>query len=344
LAIELINDKGLWDAFIDKSPYGLLFHKWDFLRIIEKHTKYKLLPYGVYMGEELVCAYPLFYRKYGGLKMVFSPPPGTSIPYLGFVMSPVYDTLKQRRKELYINTVADEIEQEIKKMSPNFVSIDTAPKFVDLRPFKWNGYDVETHFNYVISLDKPLDRIWASFGKDCKERIKEFSKHEVSLRDTGDVDTYYALIKKMYADQGLNLPTVSKEYLQEIFDRFPENMKLYFLYRDGEIADIEGAYIFKDRFKLMWCVPSFGKKMYGNQEYSTWELIKKAKEEGFKEFEIVGANIRRFCHYQSKFNPTLDMTFTLSKKDPVGAMAQWSYMNLVRKRFYSAKPEVTISQ
>jgi hypothetical protein len=161
LALELINDKDLWDGFIEKSPYGLLFHKWDFLRAIEKHTKFKLLPYGIYMGEELICAYPIFYRKYGGLKMVFSPPPGSSIPYLGLVMSPVYDTLKQRRKELYINTVVDEMEREIKGLSPNFVSIDAAPKFVDLRPFKWNGYDVETHFNYVIGLEKPLEgELW----------------------------------------------------------------------------------------------------------------------------------------------------------------------------------------
>jgi hypothetical protein len=343
LALELINDKDLWDGFIEKSPYGLLFHKWDFLRAIEKHTKFKLLPYGIYMGEELICAYPIFYRKYGGLKMVFSPPPGSSIPYLGLVMSPVYDTLKQRRNELYINTVVDEMEREIKGLSPNFVSIDAAPKFVDLRPFKWNGYDVETHFNYVIGLEKPLEGVWASFGKDCKERIREYSRSDVSLKESADIDTYYGLEKKMYVDQGLNPPVVSREYLLDIFRRFPENLKLYFLYRNGEISDVECAYMFKDKFKLLWCVPTIAKKMYGNQEYSTWELIKKAKQEGYREFEILGANIKRFCHYQSKFNPSLDMTFTFSKRDPIGTVAQWSYMNLVRRRLPRARPEISVN-
>ncbi len=338
MTLELINDKSLWDEFVENSLHGLLFHKWDFLKIIEKHTKFQLLPYGIYLGKELICIYPLFYRKYSGLKMLFSPPPRSSIPYLGFVMSPVYDALKQRRKELYISTVVDEIEQEVKKMSPNYVSIDAAPKFVDPRPFKWNGYSVDTHFNYVISLEKPLDRIWANFGKDCKERIKEFSKGNVSLEQSNDFDIYYDLEKKMYDDQGLNLPIISKEYLREVFQRFPENMRLYFLTRDGEVVDIEGAYIFKDKFKLLWCVPKISNKLYGNQEYSTWELIKYAKEQGFNEFEIVGANVKRFCQYQAKFNPSLDMTFTFFKYDTIGAIAQWSYINLVRKKLHYTRP------
>ena len=339
MTLELINDKSLWDEFVDNSRHGLLFHRWDFLKIIEKHTRYQLLPYGIYRGEELICIFPLFYRRYNGLKMLFSPPPQSSIPYLGFVMSGVYDTLKQRRKELYINTVADDIEREIKRMSPNYVSIDTSPKFVDVRPFKWNGYSVDMHFNYVIDLQQPLEKIWANFGKDCRERIRLFSKSDVSLKESDDTDTYYRLEKKMYEDQGLNLPVISKEYLKEVFRRFPDNMKLYFLFKDGEVVDTEGAYAYKDTYKLLWSVSTINKKMYGNQEYSTWELIKNAKGNGFKEFEIVGANVRRFCQYQAKFNPSLDMCFTFSKKDTIGAVAQWSYMNLIRRKIAFSRPD-----
>jgi Acetyltransferase (GNAT) domain len=335
LTLKLISDRGLWDKFVETSPNGLIFHRWDFLKVIEKHSKYQLLPYGVYLGNELICVYPLFYRRYNGLKMLFSPPPGSSIPYLGFVMCEVYDSLKQRRKELYINTVADDIEREIGRISPNYVSIDTPPKFLDIRPFKWNGYNVDVHFNYLISLEKPLDKIWANFGKDCRERIRQFEKFDVVLKESDDIDAYYELEKKMYEEQGLSVPVMSKEYLQEIFHAFPDNLKLFFLYKDGEVVDTEAAYSYKDKYKLLWSVSSINKKMYGNQEYSTWELIKKAKAEGYKEFEIVGANVRRFCRYQVKFNPSLDMCFTIAKMDTIGAIAEWSYMNIIRRKFRS---------
>ena len=159
MSVELIGDRALWDDFVEKSPYGLLFHKWDFLKIMEKHTNYQLLPYGIYRGNELICIFPLFFRYYNGFKMVFSPPPLTSVPYLGPVVSPVYDTLRQKRKEIYCNAIGDDIDQEIKKLMPNYTSIITAPEFIDMRPFKWNGYCVDTHYTYVIDLTNPQDVI-----------------------------------------------------------------------------------------------------------------------------------------------------------------------------------------
>jgi len=80
---EIITDPALWDGFIEESPYGMLFHRWDFLKIIEKHSGYTLYPYGVYRGKELACLFPLYYRREKGMKMVFSPPPGMCIPLHG---------------------------------------------------------------------------------------------------------------------------------------------------------------------------------------------------------------------------------------------------------------------
>lgn len=264
--------------------------------------------------------------------MFFSPPPQSSIPYLGFVMGRGHATLKPGQGDRQMAVVADEVGREIRRLAPNYVSIDTAPGVTDMRPFMWNGYGLATHFNYVIDLEKPLDILWKDFGKDCKERIRAFGKGDVSLKASGDVDTYYRLVTKMYADQGLNAPILSKDYLKEIFRRFPENLKFYYLLKDGEVVDIEAAYAYKDKYKLLWCVSSIQKKMYGNQEFSTWDLIKKAKENGHREFEIVGANVRRFCQYQAKFNPALDMCFTIYRKDARGAAAEWLYANMIRKR------------
>jgi hypothetical protein len=39
MAVQIIKDKELWNTFVDESPYGLLFHKWDFLNIMEKYAR-----------------------------------------------------------------------------------------------------------------------------------------------------------------------------------------------------------------------------------------------------------------------------------------------------------------
>lgn len=36
MSIKLMDNGSEWDHFVEESPYGLLFHKWDFLQLIEK--------------------------------------------------------------------------------------------------------------------------------------------------------------------------------------------------------------------------------------------------------------------------------------------------------------------
>jgi hypothetical protein len=332
MAIELIKDKDIWDEFVEASRYGLLFHRWDFLKIIEKHSGYKLLPYGIYEGNTLICLFPMFLRHYRGLKLLFSPPPQTAIPYLGMVLSPDYDTLKQRKKESYMNTIVEETRLELKKISPNCSIFTMSPGILDLRSFKWGGYGIESLFSYTINLERPENEILGGFGKDCRERIRKFNRVNATLTESRDLGTYYDQSKKLYGEQGLNLPLLPQRYLEEIMKKFPENITMYFLERDGEVIDIEGVYAYKDNFKLLFGASRIEEKYHGNQEYSTWELIKKAKKDGYRQFEIVGANTKRIRNYQSKFNPSLSMYFSVSRYDAVGHLGEWFYMNFVRKK------------
>jgi len=99
LPVEIVTEREIWDTFIDESPSGLLFHRWDFLKITERHTGYTTHPFGIYKGEELVAAFPIFCKRKGGLSVALSPPPMQAvIPYLGIVMGRDYTVAKQSKK------------------------------------------------------------------------------------------------------------------------------------------------------------------------------------------------------------------------------------------------------
>src|SRR5271157_6043467 len=99
MVVELLEDKKRWDQFVETSPQGLLFHKWDFLKTVERHSKYQFLPYCVYSGEELRCIFPFFVGRDRGLAVMYSPPPNTQIPYLGFAFDPSVQALKAIARE-----------------------------------------------------------------------------------------------------------------------------------------------------------------------------------------------------------------------------------------------------
>lgn len=282
MTVKVMTDKAVWDKFVDDSPYGMLFHKWDFLKTIEKHTGDALLPYAVYKGEELICIFPLFIRKYMGMKMIFSPPPRTGVPNLGFVMKGTYDGMRQRKKETYINTVMDEIDEEIKKLAPNYISIVTVSKFNDIRPFKWHAYDVNVVFSYVIDLTRSLDEIWNGFDINCRKNIKLSETYPLKRKESTDVNKFYDMMSDRYRQQGLKFPIVSPEYLKDLIEAYPQNLKLYFLYNEEEIVGIDLIYSYKGNL-MLWIGESIINKDIPANYFTRWELIKQAKAEGFTE-------------------------------------------------------------
>src|SRR5665647_2646086 len=174
MVVELLGDKKRWDQFVETSPQGLLFHKWDFLKTVERHSKYKFLPYCVYSGDQPVCIFPFFItRDRLGMTYMVSPPPiDTQIPYLGPAFDPGMLERKATAKEKIFDDVIGELCREIDKIAPNFVYFMTVPNFLDVRSFIWNDFTAHLRFAYTIDLERSLDEIWASFSKSCRRRIK----------------------------------------------------------------------------------------------------------------------------------------------------------------------------
>jgi hypothetical protein len=99
MVVELLEDKKRWDQFVETSPQGTLFHKWDFLKTVERHSEYQFLPYCVYSGEELRCIFPFFIGRDNRLTVMRSPPLNAQIWYLGPAFDPSVQALKALPKK-----------------------------------------------------------------------------------------------------------------------------------------------------------------------------------------------------------------------------------------------------
>jgi hypothetical protein len=319
--VKLIDDRELWDKSVDASPYGTLFHKWDFLKIIEKHSGCKLYPYGIYRKEELACQFPLFIREAMGVKMVFSPPPGLAILNLGFIMGPIYDKLRQRRKESYVNSILDDMEAVIKKVPAKFVHFSTVNGFVDIRPFKWNDYDVRMNYSYAIDLRQPLEKIWEDFDEELKREITNAGKLPLSVRTAKDVEPSIRAMKELYRRRSMAPPIQNFSFLKDVLTTFPDNFKMDFLYNGEQLTDMMLSYQFKDRLVLWLWKPDPANTMQ-NGGYMVWDYIKNNKAKGLNTIEIPAASIERSILFESKFNAPVVYNFSITKKDFIGGTAE----------------------
>lgn len=330
MGINLVTNQNQWDRFIDDSSQGLLYHKWDFLKLVEKYTGYELLPYGIYKGEQLISVFPLFFKKIMGVKLLFSPPPQSGIPYLGLVMDRHYDSIKQDKKESYLNLVVQEIDAEINKIAPNYFSVTLVPGFMDIRPFQWLSYKVNISYTYTCNLQPELKEIWESFTTIGRQNIRKGENLKCQMVRSDDTSILTGFLTERYNEQGLN-HTVDPAYLKEALATYPENLVLNCLYDKDEIigATLNQAY---NRY-IGWMglpKPRDKKYVYAN-EFMVWQLMQQAKSLGFATFEISGANKEALCKYRSKFNPQLEAYFTISKKDTLGKIAETFYYHFIKK-------------
>jgi hypothetical protein len=306
MAAEIIDDKGLWDGFIDESPHGLLFHKWDFLKIIEKYTHFRLLRYGIYEGRELVGVIPIFYKSMKGIKMAYSPPQGTLayIPYMGPVMGRAYSCLIQRKKEDRFALVWGDIRRELKKLSPNFTSIMLAREMDDMRP---------------------IEATWDSMESDFRKAIKKSKQYGLSAKQGTDVNILCNIMADRLKERGTTFfQRQSPEYLTELMAAYPDNLQMTFLYLDDRIIGAKLDCIYKGSY-IGWCGGTEINPDIPANDFFEWETIKEASSLGCKFYENWGGDMRRLNMFKSKLNPTLVPYYHLRKKDALGKLSDWGY-------------------
>jgi hypothetical protein len=326
----LLEDKKRWDQFVENSPQGLLFHKWDFLKTVERHSKYRFLPYGVYSGDELRCIFPFFiWRERFGMTYLCSPPPlYTQIPYLGPAFDPSVHALKASAKEKILNQVTDELCREIDTIAPNFVYFTTAPNFIDVRSFMWKNFTARLGFTYVIDLERSLDEIWASFSQSCRRGIKAVSAYSSEIQQTNDVSGLLDIWRPRFSELGMEVPLLSDSYLKELVAAFPQHVTVYSLIIDGRLATADACCVMQKERYCAWIGGVNARKdTLSVNEYLIWELVQRAKSEGFKKLDL-GEPDARISSNKAKFDPVLEPFCFVERTNTKGKPVYFAYQKL----------------
>ena len=316
-----------WDALIEASPYGTIFHTLDWLRIAEKHTNSKLYPLIGVKGEEIIGAFPVFYKNQGPLKMVFSPPPKTAIPYMGPVLIG-YDQLGQAKKDSLVIEFYTQLDKFINEIKHHYSSFMFTPHLDDCRPFKWLGYQVEPMYNYILDISTGMPNLESNFTYRTRKSIEQAEKKgiKVEFGSKKELQILYDMLHDRYADQGKTLP-ISKKYLLDVCDRFfPNNLKVFILVHQDNIVGGVIKLCYKDRI-IDW-VGHPKTNLLGAGDFLHRETMKWGVENKYHYYEFIGANTPSISRFKSKFNPSLHVNFKVKNATVSGVLAEKVYIKL----------------
>jgi hypothetical protein len=339
LSVKICTEREEWDQFVESTPQGTIFHKWDFLRIMEKHnvkriggrkTVGKLYPLIAYKGNEPVAVYPFFIYDYFSVKFLASPPGHVESIYLGPVMM-VRENTKPSKIEgnlIDLQEAADSFIYKNFKPISSFINIQ--PGITDSRPFKWAGYAVEPRHSYLLDLTEGVDNVWQGLHTELRKKIHKIQADGVQVQkgSIDDLDHIYDSLAHRRARQGISM-TCSIDYLKEVCESLGGQADIRIARKDGKYLGGLVNLLYLDR-AYSWVGSAKNQNGVDANELLTWESIKHACEKNYKSYEIMGADSPNLIQFKTRYNGKLITYLSCRKYQP-------HYLKIVETAYKSVK-------
>ena len=215
--------KHLWDAFVDKSSNGTLFHKQSFLEyhISRQFKNHSLL---FYKNNELVAVLPAAIIK-KNTEMIYSSHPGSS--FGGFVIN-------KRISFKCINEIIKSLDGYLLKLNITSCLLVLSPESYWLNGdesmrylLQWNNYKAkENYISHYVAFNNHVS-INSLIKKRKKRYINKLLKDgNTIIKETGDFNQFYDLLLHS-KETHKTKPTHSLEELRKLKKIFPNEIRLF---------------------------------------------------------------------------------------------------------------------
>jgi len=297
-----------WDALVERSPHGAVFHRRAFLEVVADHTGATLHPLVGYKGQEPVGLFPVFELTRNLVTAAFSPPPGVEMSTLGPAMLGL-DGVKRRRAEKrthrFVKGCLDWVEDSL---APSYVNVRTHPRYADHRPFTWNEFDLTPRYTYVVDLRPGPEEVMAAFSSDARSNVRRTDDEAYTIDEAGPgtIDRIVDHLERRHEDRGVDY-ALDSSFLHRVADALPDgSFRTYVCRVDGSYA---GGMIALDDGTTVYRWQGGARPLRDVSvpvnDLLDWRVMADAMDRGRDRYDLVGANTRELCEYKSKFGPEL---------------------------------------
>jgi len=324
------DDRESWDDWVARSPQGTVFHRLAALDVQAEHSGTTLVPLVGYKGEEPVGVFPLFAGSKAGVAAAFSPAPGLWIASLGPALLH-FGKLKRRRAEKrHRRFVGAAFEWVDAAIDPKYAHVSAGPRYPDPRPFEWQGFSVRPRHTYVVDLSRDAETLLESFSSDARRNVDtDRDDYEIAVEGVDAVERIVGQVRDRYEQQGetFTLPT---EAALDFYRGLPEGVVRPYVCRvDGEfvggmvvLADGDTIHRWQGGAKHDCDVPV--------NDLLDWRIIREGSADGYRRYDMEGANEQRLCDYKAKFAPDVVPYYQMERGHPGVRLGSKLYTRLFR--------------
>lgn len=309
------DEREQWNRQIERTSEAMPFHRLEALESLAAASDTELHLLVGRKGQEWVGLLPLFEGTKGPLRFVSSPPTELEVPYLGPLLLNT-DQIKQRKAEKWNRQFIENcIEWLDATLDADHVDIRTLDRYLDARPFIWNGLDVEPAYTYVLDLTPGADALIEQFSSVVRKNIRGTDESAYDI-EVGDERTIRRIVSQLQdrfggeeGDFGLE-----QELAVDLYESLPDGrVRPYVCRVDGEYASgiltIEHGdtvYNWQGGAKPEVDLPV--------NDLLHWHIIRRALDRDKTRYDLVGAMMPRLAGYKAKFGPEPRPLFMARRK------------------------------
>lgn len=269
-----------WDDFVEQSPQGTIFSTMKWLKLFDHYHIY-----GYYKGGKLV----------GGMANFDELTPLT--PFQGILVNPPPDMKYPSVCSLY-NEVTEALIPYAPKQFYNHWS------FLDIRPFKWQKWDCDIRYTYVVDLTD-MEALWQGLEKQTRYEINHARKSYTSWI-TPDIAAFDGLYSETFKRKGIERP-IDSELLQRL--SWVCNAVIFCSCSLDTIGSM--AVMIEDNKRAYYILGASGEGH--TSSLTLWYAFEKLARSGIREVDMVGCNSRERGLFKRGFGGKLTPYFGVKK-------------------------------
>lgn len=279
-----IDEKKAWNYVLDHSDQATIFHtpEWIFLMVEKIGSTGEILI--AYENEKPVGIFP-YYLKKGKFFLKKSTTGTFETPYGGPILT-------SGTNENVIIQLLQSLERNINIVKSTIFS----PPNSKILPFETQNFKSNKRESMLLNLEPSEDDLLSQLQKMKKRNIKKAEKNEVEIidADASYIPEFHKMLADTYKRIGLN-PPKGIDFYERIFELLkPLNrVKLLMAKLENEPIAATISLLYKDTV-IFWQGASYREFMkFGPNDLLHWSIIKHAKQNGFKYYDLLQFHDRK---------------------------------------------------
>ena len=297
-------DKKLYIRYCQENPDVPLFFTPVWLDLVTQGN----WEGAVYLNNEnrVVAIMPLHTKSKYGLTAIVNP---KLSPYQGIYYHNLNEIQTEQKKQSFIFKVCREFLKDIH--TPALYKVRFHPSFQMWLPFYFTGYRQTTFYSYILENIAEHEVIFSGFKYNTKNIIRQ-AEIELSVRECSDMNVFFELVKKTFAQKKETLP-FELNFLEKLVVELKENCQFLIAVNAQEkaIACMCLVYDKQTAYNIIFGT-DFQHVKTGAPSFLIWEGIKIASKR-VNRFDFEGSRLPTIQPFYQAFGGKPTPYFEISK-------------------------------